>query len=171
MAQQRNLTSDPLLTDPSRAAAALEAALPFRLRLRFRREQAGLRQWEVADALGLHNTLLSAYENGRRRPSDADAFDQRHQAAIQDALHRRVSSALQEADLGDTIVLRHLSRDAADACLHLVEALARATRLPLDARLTRERGAAGSRLRVRLGPAQTPGATAAAPDASPGKVA
>lgn len=151
------------LTDPSRSGtdALREDGLPFRLRLRFRREQAGLKQWEVAEALGVHNTLLSAYENGRRRPSDSATFDLRHRDAIREAQRRRMSTALAETAAGREVVSRRLSREAADACLDLVDGLARTLRLPLQADLRPESDGVGFRLSVRVGP------TDAAPEASP----
>lgn len=152
--------TDPALTDPSRRdrvrlddAAARDDGLPFRLRLRFRREQAGLKQWEVAEALGLHNTLLSAYENGRRRPADADRFDLLHRNAIREAQRRRMTAALAESADGREIVARRLSREAADACLDLVDGLTRTLGLPIQADLEAERGEPTYRLSVRVGAA------------------
>ena len=152
------------LTDPSRSGidARREEGLPFRLRLRFRREQAGLKQWEVAEALGLHNTLLSAYENGRRRPADPETFDRRHRDAIREAQRRRMSTALAETAAGQEVVARRLSREAADACLDLVDGLARTLRLPLEADLRPEPDGVSFRLRVRVGP--TDAAPAAVPE-------
>lgn len=150
------------LTDPSRRGvdARREDGLPFRLRLRFRREQAGLKQWEVAEALGLHNTLLSAYENGRRRPADAATFDQRHRDAIREAQRRRMSTALAETAAGQEVVARRLSREAADACLDLVDGLARTLRVPLEADLRPEPDGVSFRLRVRVGPTEEATGTA-----------
>ena len=153
----------PALTDPSRSgaspqtdAATRDDALPFRLRLRFRREQAGLRQWEVAEALEVHNTLLSAYENGRRRPADVDEFDLRHRQAILEAQRRRMTAALAESADGREVIMRRLTRESADACLDLLDALAQKLALPVQAELQPERGETTYRLSVHLA---APGAT------------
>ena len=70
---------------------------------------------------GDHNTLLSAYENGRRRPAQPATFDQQHRRAVQEAQRRRLAQALERGAAGQEVVARRISREAAQACLELVD--------------------------------------------------
>lgn len=127
--------------------------LPFHLRLRFRREAAGLRQWELAEALGVHNTLLSAYENGRREPADRARFE----AEVEDAVARvqagdgRGVSARPSTRF--EFIERGLSLDAANACIALVGRIAAALDLEIDAILRKERRRRTYAVTIRMGEA------------------
>lgn len=102
--------------------------LPFHLRIRFRRETEGLRQWQVAKALGIHNTLLSAYENGRRSPPDPARFERSLEAAITLALRGADSVDDPAAPVAEVSLRCHgLPGEAADACIDLLRDLARLT--------------------------------------------
>ena len=57
--------------------------LPYHLRWMVRRRAARITQKDLARALDLAPTALSAYENGRRLPPDLEAFDRRHRDAVQ----------------------------------------------------------------------------------------
>ena len=57
--------------------------LPYHLRWMVRRRAARIAQKDLARALGVAPTALSAYENGRRLPPDPEAFDRRHREAVQ----------------------------------------------------------------------------------------
>lgn len=125
--------------------------LPFHLRLRFRREAAGLRQWELAEALGVHNTLLSAYENGRREPADPARFE----AEVVDAVARVQAGLPREAPSRDAqrfeFIERGLSLEAANACIALVGRIAATLDLEIDAILRKERRRRTYAVTIRMG--------------------
>lgn len=142
--------------------------LPFHLRIRFRRETEGLRQWQLAKALGIHNTLLSAYENGRRIPPDAARFERSLEAAITLALRsaRGVDDATGAPTAGISLRCHGLPGEAADACMDLLRDLARLTGADFRAALQAEPGRDTFTLHVsgvaRTGPAQDAPARAVA---------
>jgi transcriptional regulator with XRE-family HTH domain len=125
--------------------------LPFHLRLRFRREAAGLRQWELAEALGVHNTLLSAYENGRREPADPARFE----AEVADAVARVQAGLPREAPASASprfeFIERGLSLEAANSCIALVGRIAAALDLEIDAILRKERRRRTYAVTIRMG--------------------
>lgn len=57
--------------------------LPYHLRWMVRRRAARIAQKDLARALDLAPTALSAYENSRRLPPDPEAFDRRHREAVE----------------------------------------------------------------------------------------
>ena len=116
--------------------------LPFHLRIRFRRETEGLRQWQLAQALGIHNTLLSAYENGRRMPPDPARFERSLEAAITLALRgaRGVDEAASTPAADISLRCHGLPAEAADACIDLLRDLARLTGADFRAALQAEPG-------------------------------
>ncbi len=99
--------------------------LPYHLRWVVRRRAAGLTQKELARALALDPTVLSAYENGRRLPNpDAAAFDRRHDQAIAKLTGRRLT-------------LREIPDAIGEQFSQLIAELARLVDVPL--RVTRHK--------------------------------
>lgn len=94
------------------------ADLPFHLRWMLRRRVAGITQKDLAQALGIDSTVLSAYENGRRLPSDAAAFDRRHQDSVANLAEHRLT-------------LRNVPDTVGEQFVQLMDELSRRTELRL----------------------------------------
>ena len=98
--------------------------LPYHLRWMVRRRTAGIAQKDLARALDLAPTALSAYENGRRLRPDPEAFDRRHREAV-------------EQFPAPQLMLQDVPPTVGDQFEQLINALAQLIRVPL--RVTRHR--------------------------------
>ena len=98
--------------------------LPYHLRWMLRRRAANIAQKDLAGALGVAPTALSAYENDRRLPSDPVEFDRRHREAVGSLAAER-------------LVLRDVPVAVGDQFVSLIDELSQ--RINVSLRVTRHR--------------------------------
>ncbi len=94
------------MLDLGKPEAALNKALPlFGQRLRALRRAAGMKQFALADELGVDQTSISRWESGGQLPSDA--------------VQHKALSAVSNLRDGD-FALRRLV-ESSGACVHLID--------------------------------------------------